>query len=246
MLNIDDVKEYLQPKFKDIISDIRLRPSDEMILIYISQEKIASKAYKGAISTRQINSLKKDITKRYSRKVEIILVQNPAQQELESGFFRMLNLKFDDKIVSLYVSFKHDNTVDAFIEASNLNVQLENEIAEHFKKILSDSKLSPGNISLLSLVSNLPTLPALMRALKILQPISLSRLTVALQASYSSVTDRWLAHKLDQLRRKGHVIWQKSSSTYVITGTGLGIVPAGTKRTSSDVERALALSRKKW
>ena len=64
MLNIDDVKEYLQPKFKDIISDIRLRPSDEMILIYISQEKIASKAYKGAISTRQINSLKKDITEK--------------------------------------------------------------------------------------------------------------------------------------------------------------------------------------
>lgn len=246
MLNIEDIKEYLDSHKNNYIFEIRLRPSDETIMIYVSQEKVASKASSDAISFRQLNNIKKDLANKYSRNVEIILVQNAAQQELESGFFQMLNRKFDDQIVSLYVSFRHGAIVDAFIEASNLTAQLECEITEHFKTILNDAELSPGNITWLSSPSDLPTLPALLRTLKILQPVNLHGLTTAMQASYRSVSDKWLSHKLDQLRKKGLVIWQKSSGTYAITGNALGIVPAGTKRTSSDIERALALSKRKW
>jgi len=39
---------------------------------------------------------------------------------------------------------------------------------------------------------------------------------------------------------------QKSTGTYVLTDSALGVVPAGARYTSSDIDRALALGRRKW
>jgi hypothetical protein len=246
LLSIDEIKEYLVSKKRNFVSEVRLRPSDETIMIYLPQDKVASKAKSGVTSTRQLSNLKKELTEKYSRKVEIILVQNDAQQILESGFYEILNRKFNDQIVSLYVSFRHESVVDAFIEVSNLTQQLEREVAEHFKTVLGEANLRLGGIQWLQSPSDLPTLPSILRALKILQPINLYGITVEMQKSYKSVSDRWVSNKLDQLRKKGLIIWQKESETYVLAGKALGVVPAGARRTSSDIERALALGKRKW
>ncbi|POZ50479.1 hypothetical protein [Methylovulum psychrotolerans] len=246
MTNIGDIKEYLVSKKRNFVSDVRLRPSDETIMIYLNQDKVGTKANSEVTSILQLNNLKKDLVKQFSKNVEIIFVQNDRQQELESGFYQMLNRKFHDQIVSLYVSFKNESMVDAFIEASNLTSQLESDVSKHFKKILEDADLKIGIIYWLSSPSDLPSLPAILRALKILQPINLQTMAAHMQESYKSVSDRWLRNKLDQLRKKGLVIWQKDSETYTITNMALRFVPAGTKRNSSDIERALALGKRKW
>ncbi len=246
MINIEGIKEYLESQKRAFISDVRLRPSDESIMLYVSQHRVASKAKPGVTSARQLNNIKKGLAGKYSRKVEVILVQDDAQQALESGFYQILNRKFNDQIVSLYISFRDESVVDAFIEVSILTGQLQCEISEHFKTVLEDAELRLGTIQWLSSPSELPTLPALLRALKTLQPVNLYRLTIIIQKSYKSVSDKWLSHKLDQLRKKGLVIWQKDSETYVLTDKALGYIPAGTRRTSSDIERALALGRRKW
>ena len=59
LLNIDDIKNYLKEKEWAFVSDIRLRSSDEAIMLYVSQDKIAPKAKYGVTSFHQLNRLKK-------------------------------------------------------------------------------------------------------------------------------------------------------------------------------------------
>lgn len=246
MLNIEGIKSYLVSKKKNYVTDVRIRSSDETIMLYVSQDRISSKVKSGLTSFRQLNNLKKAITQKFSRNAEVILFQNDAQKELESGFYQILSRKFDGQIISLYISFRDKFVVDGFIEVANLTAQLQTEISEHFNSILKDAELQLGSLYWLDSPADFPTIVALLRVLKVLQPVSLKELTVEIQKDYGSVSDKWLNHKLDQLRKKGFILRQKINSTYVLSGDALRVIPAGARRTSSDIERALALGRKKW
>lgn len=246
MLNIEEIKIYLASKKQAYVTDVRIRSSDETIMLYVSQDRVSSRVKSGLTSPRQLNNLKKDITQNFSRSAEVILFQNDAQKELESGFYQILSRKFDEQIISLYISFRDKSVVDGFIEVANLTEQLQTEISEHFNLILKDADLQLGSLYWLDSPADFPTIVALLRVLKVLQPVSLKELTIEIQKDYSSVSDKWLNHKLDQLRKKGLILRQKVNSTYVLSGEALRVIPAGARRTSSDIERALALGRKKW
>ena len=202
MLNIEEIKSYLVNKKKNYVTDVRIRSSDETIMLYVSQDRVSSKVKSGLTSSRQLNNLKKDITQKFSSNAEVILFQNDAQKELESGFYQILSRKFDGQIISLYISFRDKSVVDGFIEVANLTAQLQTEISEHFNSILKDTELQLGSLYWLDSPADFPTIVALLRILKVLQPVSLKELIIEIQKDYSSVSDKWLNHKLDQLRKK--------------------------------------------
>lgn len=246
MLNVVDIKNYLISQNRIFDFDVRLRPSDQTILLYVPQRKLSLKANKNFTSIRQLNNLKKKLFEKYSRQAEVILVQDDTQQELEAGFYQILNRKFNERIISLYISFREGNFVDAFIEISEINEHLQYEITEHFDNVLSGADLHLGEIHWLGSPSDLPTQIALLRMLKILQPISLHEFTTEIQKEYSSVTEKWLNRKLDHLRKKRFIMRQKVDGSYALTDMGLRSTPAGSRKTSSDVDRALAFGRRKW
>ena len=246
MINIEEIKSYLASKKKTYVTDVRVRSSDETIMLYVSQDRISPQVKSGLTSHRQLNNLKKNIRQKFSRSAEVILFQNDAQKELESGFYQILSRKFNGQIISLYISFRDKSVVDGFIEVANLTEQLQTEISEHFNLILKETDLQLGSLYWLDSPADFPTIIALLRVLKVLQPVSLKELTTKIQKDYSSISDRWLNHKLDQLRKKGLILRQKVNNTYVLSGDALRVIPAGARRTSSDIERALALGRKKW
>lgn len=246
LINIDEIKSYLASKKKTYVADVRIRPSDETVMLYVSQDRISSKVHSGLASLRQLNNLKKDITQKFSRNAEVILFQNDAQKELESGFYQILNRKFDGQIISLYISFRNQSVVDGFIEVANLTEQLLTEISKHFNSILEDADFQLGSLYWRDSPADFPTVVALLRVIKVLQPVTIKELIVEVQKNYSSVSDGWLNHKLDLLRKKGFILRQKINNTYVLSGEALRVIPAGARRNSSDIERALALGRKKW
>ena len=246
LLDIDDIKEYLNAKKYNFITDVRLRPSDETIMLYVLQDKVAPKAKAGITSARQLIYIKKALVEKYQRQTEVIFIQDDAQQELESGFYQMLNRKFNNQITSLYISFKEESFVDAFIEASNLNDQLQDSVTTHFKDILDDANLKLGELQWLISSHERPSFVAILRVLKTYQPVDLSDFAEEIQKRYQSVSIKWLSHKLDQLRKKGLVLRQKEDATYVLTEMSLRVIPSGKRRTSSDIDRALALGVKKW
>lgn len=246
LINIEEIKSYLASKKNTYVTDVRIRSSDETIMLYVSQERLSPKVKLGLTSPRQLNNLKKDITQKFLSNAEVIIFQNDEQKDLESGFYQILNRKFDEQIISLYISFREKSVVDGFIEVANLSEQLQTEITKHFNIVLKNTELSLGSLYWLDSPADFPTIIALLRILKVLQPVSIKELVVEVQKNYSSVSDEWLNHKLDLLRKKGLIFRQKISNTYVLSGEALKVVPAGARRTSSDIERALALGRKKW
>lgn len=246
LINIEEIRDYLASEKKTYVAGVRIRPSDETVMLYVSQDRISSKVHSGLASLRQLNNLKKDITQKFSRNAEVILFQNDAQKELESGFYRILNRKFDGQIISLYISFQEKSIVDGFIEVANLSEHLQIEITKHFTLVLKNAELQLGFLYWLDSPVDFPTVVALLRVIKVLQPVSIKELSVEIQKKYILVSDEWLNHKLDLLRKKGFVLRQKINNTYVLSGEALSAIPAGARRNSSDIERALALGRKKW
>ena len=93
---------------------------------------------------------------------------------------------------------------------------------------------------------NLPSNPTILRKLKIHAPLTTEQLVEVLVSSRSVVPNtRWLQTKLDALRKQGFVV-RSPEGKYSLTELGLELVPYGKVRSSSDVERALALGRRKW
>ncbi len=243
---MSEIQAFIKKQYTNFDFKVRIRPSDETIMLYIPQDNLGEKADKKQISIRQLNNLKRKLINRFSKNSEFIFIQNSYQQDLEAGFFQMLNRKFDRNIISLYTSFHGNDSVDAFIEVGQLNEGLQQNIEDHFKKILSDASLNLGVLHWLDSPYVLPTVNILLRVIKTTQPVKLDEILRKIRPSHTSVSDKWLNHKLDQLRKKGFVKRQKSTGAYVLTDEALQVIPAGTRRASSDIERALALGKKKW
>ncbi len=241
-----EIQAFIKKKYTNFDFEVKVRPSDETIMLYIPQDNLGEKAGKKLISIRQLNNLKRKLNSHFSKNSEFIFIQSSSQQDLEAGFFQMLNRKFDGNIISLYTSFHGDDSVDAFLEVDQVNENLQQNIQNHFKKILSDASLKLGVIHWLDSPYVLPTGNILLRVIKTTQPANFDEILRKIHLSYASVSGKWLSNKLDQLRKKGFVKWQKITGTYVLTDKALQVIPAGARRTSSDIERALALGKKKW
>jgi predicted transcriptional regulator len=85
----------------------------------------------------------------------------------------------------------------------------------------------------------------LLRVIKDLQPIPFDEITSRLLKSNIAYDVKELKNHLDELRKEGFILWS-SDHNYRITEKGLGYVPHGNYRASSDITRLLELGKKKW
>lgn len=244
LVDLVEIQDYLHEGRRDYISDVRIRPSDETILIYVPREKIAPRVRSGFTSLRQLENLRKNLGQKYSVNIEIIQTASTSHQELESGVYQLLNRRFKDKIVSFFISFREESLLDSWIEVSDLDESLRREIEGYLRNLYDESSLSGGYFTWLSSSGELPTIPALLRLIKVNQPVHIASLLTLVRDDYPTVSKRWLSRKLDLLRRKNLLVWQKLDS-YALTSAGIAVVPTGKSRSSSDVYRALALGRRK-
>lgn len=245
MFNIEGVREYIAKKNYHFIGEIRYRPTDEVILLYVPQEKIIEKAKAELTSRLQLESIRKNISDFFSKNTELIITQSEGHFELEAGFYQILNRKYDDRIVALYLSFSGENRVNIWLEVKDLSEEFEKDIQEYLHRALLEANINLDAISWVTSETELPTFASLLRELKLSQPIDLGKLFAQLSENYPSISNKWLNGKLDQLRKKGY-LRRERNGCYVLTAMAIASVPAGAKYTSSDIGRALALGRKKW
>lgn len=245
MFSTEIIKNYIEEKKHDFIFDVRHRPSDDVILLYVPQEKIIEKSKKGFTSSRQLEFIKKKIEAEYEMPVEVVVTQSEDHFELEAGIFQILNRKFDDRVLALYLSFSGHKKVNVWIDIEGLNKDILQSIEKHLCNILDEANILVNVISWASTEPELPTLASILREIKIYQPIDLDGLLKLLHKNFYSIPDKWLNRKLDQLRKRGFLRREKNGC-YVLTALAVASVPAGTRYTSSDIERALALGKRKW
>lgn len=245
MFNENEVLDFIKPRWNSVVTRARIRESDEAIILYVPRSSVASVVKKGFTSARQLENLRKLLSKQFSTEVEIIFTQSDSHAELESGFFQLLKRFSKGAVRSLFISFSDESVIDTWIEVDAISDPERESLTTFYKQILENTGLKKGNIFWIDVDSEKPSVPAILRAIKVLQPVELEALCSDLQRIYPSVNERWLRSKLDLLRKKSLIHWQKPGS-YVLTSASLGAVPTSTARSSSDIQRALALGRKKW
>lgn len=245
MLSPDEIYLNLGKNIREFVDEVRIRPSDETILLYVPREKVSDTVKPGFTSGKQLENQKFKLKEKYSKDVEFILTMSERHLEIEKSVFILLNLNFSGNILSFCMSLDENNLTTAWVEIPGLDSKLENDIHQKLGKILAEVGMELGAVNWIDSKYELPTLPWILRMLKIHQPITLREMFEFCVDAYPAINEKWVNGKLDQLRKKKLVIREKSGG-YVLTAAGLNSVPSGARHNSSDISRALELGRKKW
>ncbi len=246
MQALSKVIELIRADIKEtnrFVKDVRSRPHDDVILLYVSWKNVGPVVQKDYTSIKQLNLLKNRLSKQYSVSIEIVFLQSEGHFEMENGIFQLLNQQFPNQVKSFYISFKDGKTIDAWIEVEEQERNLRKKITSYLESILFP-KMKLGVVQWFG-IYDLPSTIAILRAIKIIQPVNIDELVERLRESHKGLNEKWLRNKLDHLRRDGYLRWSKPGN-FTLTGKSLPLIPAGRQKSSSDIERALELGRRKW
>ena len=245
LCKLKKIEEYIEGCQLGFVEAVRLRKYEDTIVLYIPKGKLGASVAAGNTSERQIEVLRRELAAQFSCDVEVILTRSDEDAELEAGFFRILNRRFNNRLESFQSSFSVDGFVNSWIEAPSISHKERGDVEGFLSDLLCSASLKMGEVHWLGELGELPGALAIIRAIKIMQPVAVKELAVRLRRSYGGVSEQWLSRTLDKLRKKGVVCWQ-SKGGYALPAKTLTITPAGAQRSSSDIERALALGRRKW
>jgi len=153
---------------------------------------------------------------------------------------------FSDNIVDVHTSFATSNAAVVWVEAKGiLDRQTIAEIEKRAQSELSKFKITCQAFDVISPQLPKPSIPAILRAVKVHAPAPLEILRQDLyRRGFSSMSERWISSQLDIARKKGWIV-RDSVGRYVLTAGGIDIVPRSRTASSSDVDRMLLLARRK-
>lgn len=240
------LQDFLKKRQAKYVADIRLRASDGTVLIYVSSSDIGKKAGEGKTSMRQLNYLSRAIKKELKLDAEILIYRGEEQHKFESGLCALLKENFGEAVADCYVSLPEENFAEIWIDLTDF--RLANSDAFRSKIVnyveLFNKKLRFIHWS--GAKKEKPSNAAILRAVKTAAPASIDDISQHIELKGLFVPSlEWLNAKLDLLRKNGMLLCQHDK-TYVMTDKGLSLVPHGHFRSSSDIERALALGRREW
>ena len=248
--DIEKIKQYLHARRATYITNLRVRSTDGLILATLYDTSIAEKAGRGKTSHRQLSYLKKIIQERFSADIKFIILQGKEDAELEAGINALLRKHFPDYVTSCFLTISKSQKADAWIEVIGIPSSLRKEVLQKLenltRKFLSLYEINLEEVHWGGTENEFVSLPAILRIIKIASPVSEEEICALLvKKGYLMPPIAWLQNKLDILRKRGLVL-RKQDGTYTLSTKGIESVPYGRMRTSSDVERALALGKKKW
>jgi hypothetical protein len=246
--NLTRLREFLADRGIDFISDIqanRTPPVD--FALSIPGDRIAELAGKGQISRRQMKLTQSSVRKELGLQIEWIVTPSRRTSSMEAALLELLEGRYPGAVSAVYISALKIAPVSIWIER-NPSDRTRPELAslksvvEQFLKLygVEAPSVMDGDSE------DYPSNPMIMRKLKVHAPVTTERLAEALRSAGLTISDlRSLQSKLDTLRKQGLLV-RSNAGEYCLTELALGVVPHGKSRSSSDVERALALGRRKW
>jgi hypothetical protein len=194
-----------------------------------------------------MTQLRNQILKKFGLSIEWVITQGELVATIESALLKLLQDRFPGVISSAIVSSLHVYPVSVWLEATPgakvlPSIAAVSEVCKELLKVFGVKSLSVVYAD----SEELPSNPMILRCLKKHAPITGDHLAKKLKLEGLTIPDpRWLHKKLDTMRRNGLLVWLKGEK-YSLTELALSVVPYGKTRNSSDVERALALGRRKW
>jgi hypothetical protein len=239
---------FLKEHGMDFVSNVKAShstPTD--FVLFVPGDRVAAKTGKGMTSHRQMKLLQQAAKHELGLDVEWIVTPGQQAAALEAALQQLIEAHHPGAVGAVYISSPKVVPVSVWVE-TKANAQNPPQLAvlkalvEKFLKLydIADPLVMYGDSE------NLPSNPTILRKLKIHAPLTTEQLAGFLVSSRSVIPNaRWLQTRLDALRKRGLVV-RSPEGQYSLTEFGLEIVPYGKTRSSSDIERALALGRRKW
>jgi hypothetical protein len=246
LVNEFDVSGFLRTCGLPFVPVARFNAATNTLILDIPADRVAQSAGAGKTSRRQLAHLRGSLERDHKMSVLIAFRSSQQLTEIELGLNGLLQRVFPGKVSSFVASFPNDTTADAYVFLGEgvddaLSAAMQELITAH----LTDAGFSALSVHLLRSEKPKPTLAAILRSVKLLAPVKLSDLIRHLDIrGFSCPDERWLAAKLDVVRKRSLVV-RSAAGKYALTTEGMAVVPYSKSRTSSDVERMLALARRK-
>lgn len=229
-------------QYKDCISEIAERSSDDSFILHIPIDRVSESAKEGYISRIQLEKLLKNLNEKFSHKFDFLHVESEKLNNLVKGIDLILKAEFGDFIEDINFTFLSAEKINLEIYIQNLDADTQSNLDKFIISVFETSNIQVANIEWIGEIEEYPSVMEILIALKETQPISLENLNSKLR-----LTDpKWLNRRLDKLIKKSLLVRDNSSKQYALTGKGLGIIPNITNNSNSDIKRALSLGYRKW
>lgn len=246
MSDAEDVVEFLKQRGVKYVTAVRVDDASRTIVLEIPVSSIAKKATAQLTSRRQIAHLQGLLAKKFGSQVEIAFRQTQPYADLEAGLRAQLLLRWAGLVEDVYMSFPAGDTVYVWvILGGGIEHGTEAELRLQIQEFVRDSTLTLLGLEFVGRDRPLPSIASILRAVKLHAPVTVYKLVQMLRDEEFSVPDEgWLSKKLDLARKKGLVV-RESRGAYLVTATGLAIVPSSRSGSSTDIDRILLLARRK-
>ena len=254
--NAENVRQWLRsrrfPEGVSILDGSR----EKEVMVFVPSSSLGPKAGPNKTSPRQMAHLKRIAAKDLGLHVNFKVTMDEADTEgIEAGLNALFRRGLPHRELHCFLSISLAGQVDLWVDEPSGGLLSQKEL-EDLRAIAADY-LEKADLFFHDLHlegSSLPSTAIVLRSVKVVQPATLESVTSEIsRRGFASVPPRWVKAQLERLRRHGLVVWQRPANSipsergaYSITSAGLLILPVSRARLSSDVDRALALAKRRW
>lgn len=237
---------FVNERGASFVSSARYISANNTLILDIDAESIGDTVGPNRTSRRQISFLSSAIKKRFQVRVIVSLRAGKILTDLESGLKAVLQRRYPNNYSGLVASFPSTNRAAVWISLEALvDSETDQSIRRTVLEFLDHAGIHSVDIEIASPSLPAPSTVAILRSLKRLAPVDLNTLMKDLaDRRLPCPSAKWLSQKLDGARKRGLVVYM-TDHRYTLTVDGLGLVPTSKSRSSSDIDRVLALARRK-
>lgn len=239
-------QQYLAGRGLEFVTPRLISPTSGAVVLEIARDRIRGAASAGATSRRQLSFLAKTLEAKFGRRILVTVRDTQSLDDVAASLRAVMKREFPDTVTDVHVSFEDASSAVVWIESAS---RLESAALEA-ARLTASRALAEFDVTCKALDVVAPPRPepstiAILRSVKVLAPVPTGTLQEDLdRRGFACPSERWLSHKLDTARKRG-LVWRDPQGRFSLTAEGLSVVPTSRSGSSSDVERMLALARRK-
>lgn len=217
-----------------------------MLILEVPRDRVGNTASKEKTSRRQLAFVSKSLEKKHGKRVIVTLRDTQALDDIGISLRAVLRHEFPDLVSDVHVSFVTSTAAVVWVESKSIiDPNAIEELESVTRRELEKFEVKCQAFDIVSPQLPEPSTTAILRAVKIHAPASLPAVNQdLLRRGFSCPSEKWLSYKLDVARKRGLVL-RDQDGRFLLTASGLEVVPWSRTASSSDVDRMLALARRK-
>lgn len=217
------------------------------VVVFVPASELAASVSGGKTSRRQLIYLSKAVLRETGVRVSFVITQADSLLDLEAGLSVLVRKAIRNQEAHAFLFASSSGSTDIWIDGPVVVGPDQEKVAELVRQVAAEYLNNAGFVlhEVYWRGVSVPTTPMVLRAVKIVQPTTSDQVGQELdRQGFPGVPARWVRNQLDRLRRQALIQWE--NGLYALTAQGLSLLPVSKGGRSSDVERALALGRRKW